>query len=131
MILLDTSAWVEYLRRTGSEVNVEVRGLIQEEKPIATTDVVIMELIAGARDHDKRRAVWAMLNRCTMLPVRPMFDYEVAAHLYLRCRDSGFTPANSNDLLVAAVAIGHEIPVLAADHDFDRIALVSSLKLAA
>jgi hypothetical protein len=66
-----------------------------------------------------------------MIPTRPLFDYEVAAELYSRCRQSGFTPSNSNDLLVAAVAIGREVPLLAADSDFERIASVSSLRLAA
>jgi predicted nucleic acid-binding protein len=65
-----------------------------------------------------------------MLPTRPLFDYEVAAELYRRCRVAGFRPANSNDLLVAAVAIGKEVPLLAADTDFERIASVSDLSLA-
>jgi len=36
----------------------------------------------------------------------------------------------SNDLLVAAVAMGKDVPLLAADSDFERIASVSSLRLA-
>jgi predicted nucleic acid-binding protein len=71
------------------------------------------------------------MNRCVMLPTRPLFDYEVAAELYARCRASGFNPANTNDVLIAAVAIGKKVPLLAADTDFERIAAVSSLRLAA
>jgi predicted nucleic acid-binding protein len=128
--LLDTSAWVEYLRDTGSQVCEAVDELIRRDARIATTDVVIMELLSGVKVPKHTGTVWALMNRCLMLPTRPLFDYEVAAELYKRCRQVGFTPANSNDLLVAAVAIGKEVPVLAADADFERIAAVSDLSLA-
>ena len=49
-----------------------------------------------------------------MMPTRRLFDYEVAAELYSRCRVDGFNPANTNDLLIAAVAIGKQVPLLAA-----------------
>jgi predicted nucleic acid-binding protein len=98
---------------------------------LATTDIVIMELLAGARRPHDRKKIWAFLNRCVMLPVRPLFEYEKAAELYVRCRANGFTPANTNDLLIASVAIGKQVPLLAADTDFERIASVSSLKLVA
>jgi predicted nucleic acid-binding protein len=97
---------------------------------IATTDVVIMELLSGVKASQHTGTMWGLMNRCLMLPTRPLFDYEVAAELYRRCRAAGFTPANSNDLLVAAVAIGREVPLLAADADFERIASVSGLSLA-
>jgi predicted nucleic acid-binding protein len=42
-----------------------------------------------------------------------------------------FSPANTNYVLIAAVAIGKQVPLLAADSDFERIAAISSLKLAA
>jgi predicted nucleic acid-binding protein len=129
--LLDTSAWVEYLRGTGSQVNLAVRSMVgDQDHTIAITDVVIMELLSGAREPRQRGKLWALMNRCLMLPTRPLFDYEVAAELFRRCRQAGFTPANSSDLLVAAVAIGKDVPLLAADSDFERIASVSSLSLA-
>jgi predicted nucleic acid-binding protein len=131
MTLLDTSAWVEYLRDTSSRVCESVDDLISHKAPIATTDVVILELLAGARDSRTKDQIWGLLNRCTMLPVRPLFEYEVAADLYVRCQAAGFTPSNTNDLLIASVAIGKGVPLLAFDSDFERIASVSSLQLAA
>ncbi len=130
-LLLDTSSWVEYLRDSRSPSCERVDELIRNNAVLATTDIVIMELLAGAREPDDRKKLWAFLNRCVMLPVRPMFEYEKAAELYLRCRANGFTPANTNDLLVASVAIGKKVPLLAADADFEHIASVSSLKLVA
>jgi len=130
-LLLDTSAWVEYLRDSGSPSCERVEALIRANSVLATTDIVIMELLAGAREPDDRKKIWAFMNRCVLLPVRPLFEYEKAAELYLRCRANGFTPANTNDLLIASVAIGKKVPLLAADSDFEQIASVSSLKLVA
>ena len=131
MTLVDTSAWIEYLRRTGSDVNTAVRSLIDQRADLATTDVVIMELLSGVSTPETRQKIWALMNRCIMLPTRPLFDYEVAAELYSRCRADGFNPANTNDVLIAAVAIGKRVPLLVADSDFERIAAVSTLRLAA
>ena len=129
--LIDTSAWVEYLRATGSEINLAVRSLVgSEDRAIATTDIVIMELLSGVRAPEQRGKLWALMNRCLMLPTRPLFDFEIAAELFTRCREAGFTPTNSNNLLVAAVAIAKEVPLLAADSDFQKVASVSSLSLA-
>jgi predicted nucleic acid-binding protein len=129
--LIDTSAWIEYLRQTGSKTHVALRSMIEENLDLATTDVVIMELLAGVNSSATRQKIWGLMNRCVMLPTRPLFDYEVAAELYSRCRANGFTLANTNDVLIAAVAIGKKVPLLAADTDFERIAAVSTLNLAA
>ena len=131
MNLVDTSAWIEYLRRTGSEVNISLRSMIADGEQLATTDVVTMELLAGASTAATRQAIRALMNRCVMLPTRPLFDYEVAADIYSRCRADGFSPANTNDVLIAAVAIGRQVPLLAADADFERIAAVTTLSLVA
>ena len=55
MILADTSAWVEYDRATGSTVDLRLRDLIAADGPIAVTEAVIMEVLAGARN-DAREA---------------------------------------------------------------------------
>jgi predicted nucleic acid-binding protein len=52
MILADTSAWVEYDRATGSAVDQRLADLIagiDDEGPLAVTEPVIMEVLAGAR----------------------------------------------------------------------------------
>ena len=48
MHLIDTSAWVEYLRATGSAADAAVTQLVEGSAPIAITEPVIMELLAGA-----------------------------------------------------------------------------------
>ncbi len=128
--LIDTSAWIEYLRDTGSSICLRVDALIGDESPIATCDLVMLELLAGARTPGENRTLARLLNRCRLLPVRPLFDYEAAARIYQRCRHSGVTPRTLSDCLVAAVATRAEVPLLHADADFDRMAPVIGLQLA-
>ena len=48
MSLIDTSAWIEYLRDTNSSTCNEVDRLLKLEPKIC--DVIRMEILAGARD---------------------------------------------------------------------------------
>ena len=48
MILIDTSAWVEFLRDTGSVVSARVDAELAGD--IAICDAIRMELLGGARD---------------------------------------------------------------------------------
>lgn len=127
-VLADSSAWIEFFRGTGSDVHQRVRTLVRDDR-LATTDVIRMELLAGARGR-AGHSTDAALNRCLHVPVRPLFDYEAAALLYRRCRSRGVTPRQLTDCLIAIVAIHHDMPLLAADRDFEAIASVSPLRLA-
>lgn len=52
MIVVDTSAWIEHLRATGSPTHLTLRSLLSAQADIAVTEVVIMELLAGARSDE-------------------------------------------------------------------------------
>ena len=79
MILVDTSAWIEFLRDTGSPTCARVDELIGEE--FAICDPIRMEVLAGARDESHLLALRRLLARATALPTEPT-DYEDAAALY-------------------------------------------------
>ena len=88
MILVDTSAWIEFLRDTGSPSCERVTELLGLE--IATCDPVRMEVFAGARDEAHLRSLRGLLARATTLETSPT-DYEDAAALYRGCRRGGET----------------------------------------
>ncbi len=126
MILVDTSAWVEFLRDTGSPSCVRVDDLLDDE--VATCDPIRMEVLAGARDEGHLNDLRRLLARATTLPVDSR-DYETAAALYRHCRRHGETVRKLIDCLVAAVAIRVGVPVLQADTDFDVLARHTTLRL--
>ncbi|MDQ3757226.1 MAG: PIN domain nuclease [Actinomycetota bacterium] len=122
MTLVDTSAWIEYLRATQSPTHHALRGLIEGGAELATTEVVVMEVLAGGRDADHVRRLRGLLGRCRLVPLEGLADYEEAAGLYRRCRRAGATVRALADCLVAAVALRAGLPVLHADRDFDVLA---------
>lgn len=119
VILIDTSAWIEFLRDTGSPVCNEVDRLLAAEA--ATCDAVRMEVLAGARDESHLRQLRGLLARTATLPIEPA-DYETGAALYRSCRRTGETVRKLIDCLIGAVAIRHEVTILHADVDFDVLA---------
>jgi predicted nucleic acid-binding protein len=120
--LVDTSAWVEFLRSTGSDTHRAVRQLLEDDAPVHTTDVVVMEILAGARDEDHHQHLRRLLARCEYLPVEGLASYEAAAALYRVCRQSGETVRALTDCLIGAVALRSGVPVLHNDRDFDVLA---------
>ena len=130
MILADTSAWVEYLRATGSPVHLRLRKLIANEGDLVTTEVVMMELLAGETAPEGVTRLRRLLGRFELLPVEGLADYEAAAELYRRCRTGGETIRNLTDCLIAAVAVRHGAILLHRDHDFDVIARHTPLQVA-
>jgi predicted nucleic acid-binding protein len=130
VILADTSAWVEYLRATGSLAHLRLRELIAGEGELATTEVVMMELLAGAGGAEEVVRLRRLLGRFELLPVEGLADYEAAAELYRRCRAGGETVCNLTDCLVAAVAVRHGATLLHRDHDFEVIARHTPLRVA-
>lgn len=129
MVLVDTSAWVEFLRATGSAIHHRVRGELGSLAPLATTDVIVMEVLAGARDAAHLQQLRRLLNGCHLLPVLGLADFEDAAALYRTCRGQGVIVRRLTDCLIAAVAIRTGVPLLHADHDFDVIASCTGLKI--
>ncbi|MGH9091125.1 MAG: type II toxin-antitoxin system VapC family toxin [Acidimicrobiales bacterium] len=127
MTLVDTSAWVEFLCSTGSDTHRAVRLLLEGDEVVHTTDVVVMELLAGARDEAHHQRLRRLLTRCDYLPVEGLETYESAARLYEACRRAGETVRALTDCLIAAVALRADVTVLHRDHDFDVLALHGGL----
>jgi len=128
VILVDTSAWVEYLRATGGREHLTLRERIAQGVPLATTDVVIMELLAGARDEPHASRLRRMLAALEPMPICGG-DYEEAAGIHRRCRRAGESVRALKDCLIAAVALREGASLLARDRDFEVIARHTGLSL--
>jgi predicted nucleic acid-binding protein len=122
VILADTSAWVEYDRATASPPDLRIRDLIVAGDQLAVTEPVVMEVCAGARDDRRERDLRRLLQRCTLLPLDPLSDFDGAVRIYRRCRAAGVTPRGLIDCMVAAVAWRTGAAILAHDVDLDRVA---------
>lgn len=122
--MVDTSAWIEFLRDTGSPTCLAVDRLLADD--LATSDPIRMELLAGARNRQHLQDLRGLLARTTNLAVA-QHHWEEAARLYRACRSQGATVPKLIDCLIAAVAIEADVAILHADRDFEFLAAHSDL----
>ena len=124
MILVDTSAWVEFDRATRSPVDLTLTALITADAPIAVTEPIVMEVCARARTPAREAQLRRLLTRFHLARFDAAADFDAAARIYRSCRQVGVIPRGLLDCLTAAVAWrgGHEL--LAQDRDLTAIASV-------
>jgi hypothetical protein len=126
VILVDTSAWIEFLRGTGSATCVRVDEALGGE--VAICEAIRMEVLAGGRDGPHMEGLRRLLARAVMISIEPG-DFDHAATLYRECRRRGETVRKLIDCLIAAVAIRAGVPVLHNDSDYETLARHTALKL--
>lgn len=123
--LVDTSAWVEYLRATGSPANLEVRRLLRDDPSrVATTEPVVMELLAGASNAAVLGKLETLTSGLRRLSVDPTVDFHTAATAFRSARAGGRTVRKLLDCLIAAVAVRTGAVLVHRDRDFHELGLV-------
>jgi predicted nucleic acid-binding protein len=128
VILVDTSAWVEFLRATGHPAHLTLRHHLVCRSPLAITEIVVMELLAGAHSRGEHTRLRTRLLGLPQLMLRGLADFEQAAELYRICRRKGETVRKLIDCLIAAVAIRTSATVLHNDRDFEVLARHTRLR---
>jgi predicted nucleic acid-binding protein len=129
VILVDTSAWIEFDRATESPVDLRLTDLMSRHGELAVTEPVIAEVAIGARSDEREAALRRMLGRCELLPFDAAADFDGAVSICRRCRQAGITPRGLLDCMIASVALRHRASVLAYDVDLARISNVAPLLL--
>ena len=125
-MLIDTSAWVEFLRGTGSPTNHIVRDHLRSGEPFTTCDPVVMEVLAGGRSDAHIAELRDLLASAHLVRTMPT-DWEDAARIYRSGRRQGVTIRKLVDCLIAAIALRSGETVFHHDADFDAIAQVVPL----
>ncbi len=126
MTLIDTSAWVEFLRRAG---NPDVKGRVAsylDAGQAAVCGPIEFELLTGARPAETADIRTAM-TFCTMLEFSSIC-WRRAAELERTLRGSGITVPR-DDIFVASAALVYDTPVYCRDTHFELIRTKGSHKL--
>lgn len=118
-VLVDTSCWVEALRKDGkAAVRQQVKHLLLAGEA-AICDLILLELWNGARDQYQKDQIRRLESTLILLSIDKAV-WEKAKALALLCRKNGLSiPAT--DLLIVAVALRHEVPVVHADKHIDLV----------
>ena len=127
MLVADTSAWIEYLRSTGSPVHLALRANV-EAGAVTLIEPVKAELLVGARTDLELRELRRLIDGLDIELIHPREDFDRAAEIHLRCRTVGVTPRGLIDCLIAAVTERCGLPLLHADKDLAAIAAIVGLE---
>lgn len=128
-MIVDTSAWVEYLRRTESPFDLFLDDAVRSGRSIAAPAPVVMELLAGSRTESDARKLHRLLSRFEILVPDSLGEFQHAALIQRTCRRAGCTIRSIVDCMVAATAIDEGRPLLARNRDFEMIARHTGLEL--
>lgn len=126
LVLVDSSVWIQIQR---GQFDLES---LPEHTEIAICPPIAQELLQGALNPESHEIAWRIILSSRMIDdPMPLETFEEAAQIYRRCLWKGHTVASPFDCLIAACAIRHKLPLLQRDRDFELIAEVAPLKLAA
>lgn len=129
LILIDTSAFIEFLNRTGSVFDREITRLIEEDtEDIALANLTVTEVLQGIRDDGRFQITRDALLTFTILAPRGVESYVAAAELYRECRRQGLTVRSTIDLVIAQIALENDAVLLHNDRDFGAIGTACGLR---
>jgi predicted nucleic acid-binding protein len=126
MVLVDSSAWIESLRRDGDlKVKLAVEGLL-EAYEAQWCAPVRLEVLGGARLEERTR----LGKHFSVIPYRPCRedDWDRAVALAWRLRGKGLN-LPWLDVLIAAIAIHDDLRLYAIDAHFQEISKHAALQL--
>lgn len=127
MIVADTSAWIEFLRDSEHAAGHSLAELLKTDADVGLTEIIVMEVLAGARSDDHLRELRSRLIAFPIVPLEGLIDFEEAALIFRRCRAAGETIRRLADCLIAVPVIRAGSSLLHNDSDFDAIARNSNL----
>jgi len=129
VIVVDSSAWIEFFRRSDSPAHRTLSRLVASGAELAVTEVVVMELLAGNLSPLEVRGLRSRLLAFPVLRLGGLAGFERAAELFRLCRAAGETIRKMTDCLVAVPTIEAGGTLLHADRDFEVLARHTPLRL--
>jgi hypothetical protein len=126
MVLVDSSIWIEALRRQGRlDVKVALEALLEAYEAQLCAPVRL-EVMGGSRN-EERRVIGSYFSIIPYRPVSPE-DWERAISLSWQLRDRGLT-VPWLDVLIASLAIHDGVRLYSIDAHFEKIEQIAGLML--
>ena len=117
-ILIDTSVWVDWSNDKTLPQSVELARLLDMDE-VATTDVVMAEVLQGARNQALFDEWSHILDALHYFPVTTDTWLNAAGLSFGLIRRG--LPTALSDLLVAQVALENDLAIFTTDSDFQRV----------
>jgi predicted nucleic acid-binding protein len=120
MIVVDSSVWIANLRNSDSSSVQKLRN-IADPRQIIVGDLILVEVLQGARDERHSALIEQFLRQFT---IQPMLDETIAvqaARNYRAIRQQGVTMRKTVDLIIGTFCIEGGHSLLHEDRDFDAM----------
>lgn len=118
MIVVDSSVWIAHLRNIDSRP-VHLLRMIDEPLDIIVGDLVLLEILQGARDDQHAAAIERSLRQ---FRIAPMLDPELAteaARNYRILRSRGAIVRKTIDMIIGTFCMRAGYALLHDDRDFE------------
>jgi len=128
MVIVDTSAWIEYLKDGIPRVVKKVDQCLEQDM-VGIGDLVYCEIMQGIRSPRERSQVSSLL---LALPQFNMVGFGIAeksAANYRLLRSKGLTVRKTIDVLIGTFCAEHGLQLIHHDSDFDLMAKHIGLKI--
>jgi predicted nucleic acid-binding protein len=128
VIAVDSSTWIGHFRR-GESNSVRVLRSLFGETELLVGDIVLLEILQGARDEAHAVRIARELNAFNIVR---MLDEEIAvqaAHNYRALRGKGVTIRKTVDLIIGTFCIEHGHTLLHDDRDFEPMRMHLGLQV--
>ncbi|MHA0328996.1 type II toxin-antitoxin system VapC family toxin [Sphingomonas melonis] len=118
MVVVDSSVWIDYLRNART-IQTEYLHACLGRQEVAAGDLIVAEVLQGARDDRRFAIAHDLLSLATPLPISDHRVAVQAARNYRHLRSLGITIRKTIDTLIATRCILDRLPLLYSDRDFD------------
>ena len=117
MILVDSSVWIAHLRGSRTVATAKLEAASDRE-PILVGDLILLEVLQGARDEAHATRIERGLRRFDVVPLLDADLAPRAARNYRKLRDLGVTIRKTADIIIATFCIERRCALLHDDRDF-------------
>ena len=127
LVLIDTSVWVPFLRRSPPRALKSEVDLLLAEDRVAIFPMIRLELLGGTKSTKEFERLGSRLDALHRIAVEEA-NWEMAAELAFKLRQRG-KPIPYTDILVGSAAILSDALLLHADRHFDLMAEDTDLRV--
>jgi predicted nucleic acid-binding protein len=116
-MLVDSSVWIAHLRGSLTPATAKLEVAVSRE-PILVGDLILLEVLQGARDERHAARIERGLRRFEIVPLLDANLAPRAARNYRRLRDMGITVRKTNNIIIGTFCIERGCSLLHDDRDF-------------
>lgn len=117
MILVDSSAWIDFLADRDTDWTRAIVGASERLKTIVLGDLVLVEVLQGFKHDRDVDAAWHVLRRYPVVELGGPVIARRAADNYRTLRRRGFTIRGTIDVVIATWCIANRAVLIHNDRD--------------